>query len=64
MRVNVKPKLQNKDAETMFNRELEFLERKHETERKTCQNRQEGELKSLRQRFGKKSSSTKTKNLH
>ena len=48
----------------MFNRELEVLERKHETERKSLQNRQEGELKSLRQRFGKKSLSTKTKNLH
>lgn len=58
----VKPNVANKDL--LFNRELEFLERKHETERKSLQNRQEGELKNLRQRFGKKSLSTKTKNLH
>ena len=49
---DVKQKI-DPSSETMFNRELEFLERKHEAERRNLENRHEGELKRLRQRFGK-----------
>ena len=54
-------KLQNPNSETMFNRELEFLERKHEAERRNLENRHEGELKRLRERFGKQMISEKAK---
>lgn len=47
----VKPNAPN--SEVMFNRELEFLERKHAAERKNLENRHEGEMKRLKERFGK-----------
>jgi hypothetical protein len=45
----------------MFNRELEFLERKHEAERRNLENRHEGEVKRLRQRYGQQMISEKAK---
>jgi len=48
-------------SEVMFNRELEFLERKHEAERRNLENRHEGEVKRLRERFGKQMISEKAK---
>ena len=48
-----KTELKDPNSETMFNREREFLERKHAAERKNLENRHEGEMKRLRERFGK-----------
>ena len=49
------------NTEVMFNRELEFLERKHEAERRSLENRHEGEVKRLRQRYGQQMISEKAK---
>lgn len=54
-----KPNVPN--SEVMFNRELEFLERKHDAERRNLENRHEGEVKRLRERFGQQIISEKAK---
>ena len=54
-----KPNVPN--SEVMFKRELVFLERKHEAERRNLENRHEGEVKRLRQRYGQQIISEKGK---
>jgi len=49
------------NTEVMINRELEFLERKHEAERRNLENRHEGEVKRLRERYGQQMISEKAR---